>query len=43
MSTLLIFDGQAEAALKFYTSLFADASNEFIHKYTAAGPAKKGL
>lgn len=42
MMTVLVFDGQAEAALAFYTSLFTDASISFIKKYSAEGPGQEG-
>jgi predicted 3-demethylubiquinone-9 3-methyltransferase (glyoxalase superfamily) len=40
--TLLTINGQAEAALNCYTSLFADARIVFLKKYTASGPGKEG-
>ncbi len=40
--TCLWFDGKAEEAAKFYTSIFADSKIDSITYYGDAGPGQKG-
>jgi predicted 3-demethylubiquinone-9 3-methyltransferase (glyoxalase superfamily) len=42
VATCLMFDGQAEEALKLYVSLFKDSKIVAIQHYGAAGPGKEG-
>ena len=42
VTTFLMFDGQAEAAMNFYTSLFENSEITSMRKYTAEGPGKEG-
>jgi predicted 3-demethylubiquinone-9 3-methyltransferase (glyoxalase superfamily) len=42
IATMLMFRGQAEEAMKFYTSLFGDSKIEFIEPYGKAYPGPKG-
>ncbi|MFI1070834.1 VOC family protein [Streptomyces puniciscabiei] len=42
ITTFLMFEGDAEAALTFYTSLFDDAEIINIDRYGAGGPGKEG-
>ncbi|MGJ5755596.1 putative 3-demethylubiquinone-9 3-methyltransferase (glyoxalase superfamily) [Streptomyces puniciscabiei] len=42
ITTFLMFEGHAEAALTFYTSLFDDAEVINIDRYGAGGPGKEG-
>jgi predicted 3-demethylubiquinone-9 3-methyltransferase (glyoxalase superfamily) len=41
-TTCLWFDGQAEEAMKFYTSVFKDSKKGEILRYGDAGPGPKG-
>src|SRR4051812_36857829 len=38
----LWFDGQAEAAMKFYVSIFRNSKVGSVTRYGSAGPGKKG-
>lgn len=40
--TFLMFEGKAEEAMSFYTSLFDDAEIVSISRYGADGPGKEG-
>lgn len=45
MTTLqpfLMFEGKAEEAINFYTSLFPNSKVEHMQKYGAGGPGKEG-
>jgi predicted 3-demethylubiquinone-9 3-methyltransferase (glyoxalase superfamily) len=42
LTTCLWFDGQAEEAMKFYTSVFKKSKKGDIARYGEAGPGKKG-
>ncbi|WP_406366441.1 VOC family protein [Streptomyces sp. NBC_01546] len=42
ITTFLMFEGRAEEALTFYTSLFEDAEVIDIARYDAAGPGPEG-
>ncbi|MEU9440449.1 VOC family protein [Streptomyces sp. NPDC048304] len=42
ITTFLMFEGNAEAAMTFYTSLFDDAEIVHITRYGADGPGKEG-
>jgi len=42
ITPFLMFEGDAEAAMTFYISLFADARIETITRYDANGPGKAG-
>jgi len=42
ITPFLMFEGDAEAAMTFYVSLFADARIETITRYDANGPGKAG-
>ncbi|KAA2243908.1 VOC family protein [Chitinophaga agrisoli] len=42
ITTFLMFEGQAEAAMNFYTSLFADAQILSITRYGPNQPGKEG-
>jgi predicted 3-demethylubiquinone-9 3-methyltransferase (glyoxalase superfamily) len=42
LTTLLMFDGRAEAAMRFYESLLAEAAIERIERYGADGPGAQG-
>ncbi|MEV7723595.1 VOC family protein [Streptomyces sp. NPDC087917] len=42
ITTFLMFEGRAEEALTFYTSLFEDAEVVDITRYGADGPGKEG-
>jgi predicted 3-demethylubiquinone-9 3-methyltransferase (glyoxalase superfamily) len=42
ITTLLMFDGQAEEAMTFYMSLFEDAEVLAITRYGAEGPGAEG-
>ncbi|MFE3637478.1 VOC family protein [Streptomyces cellostaticus] len=42
ITTFLMFEGNAEAAMTFYTSLFDDAEIVGITRYGADGPGKEG-
>lgn len=42
ITTFLMFEGNAEAAMTFYTSLFDDAKVISISRYGAGGPGKEG-
>jgi predicted 3-demethylubiquinone-9 3-methyltransferase (glyoxalase superfamily) len=42
ITPFLMFEGDAEAAMNFYVSLFADARIETITRYDANGPGKPG-
>jgi predicted 3-demethylubiquinone-9 3-methyltransferase (glyoxalase superfamily) len=42
ITTLLMFDGQAENAMRFYTSLFDNGEIERIDRYQAGEPGTEG-
>jgi predicted 3-demethylubiquinone-9 3-methyltransferase (glyoxalase superfamily) len=42
ITTMLMFAGQAEEAIGFYTSLFDDAGIEFIERYGPGYPGPEG-
>jgi predicted 3-demethylubiquinone-9 3-methyltransferase (glyoxalase superfamily) len=42
VTTFLMFEGSAEEAMTFYTSLFDDAEITSISRYGADGPGKEG-
>jgi predicted 3-demethylubiquinone-9 3-methyltransferase (glyoxalase superfamily) len=42
ITTFLMFEGNAEAAMTFYTSLFDDAEIVRVTRYGAGGPGKEG-
>jgi predicted 3-demethylubiquinone-9 3-methyltransferase (glyoxalase superfamily) len=42
ITTFLMFDGNAEEAMTFYTSLFGDAGISSITRYGADGPGPEG-
>jgi predicted 3-demethylubiquinone-9 3-methyltransferase (glyoxalase superfamily) len=42
ITPFLWFDGQAEEAMEFYTSIFKDSSIGEISRYSDAGPGKPG-
>jgi predicted 3-demethylubiquinone-9 3-methyltransferase (glyoxalase superfamily) len=42
ITPFLMFEGDAEAAMNFYVSLFADARIETITRYDANGPGNPG-
>jgi predicted 3-demethylubiquinone-9 3-methyltransferase (glyoxalase superfamily) len=42
LTTCLWFDGQAEEAMRFYTSVFKKSKKGVIARYGEAGPGKKG-
>src|SRR5512132_693698 len=42
LTTCLWFDGQAEEAMKFYTSVFKKSKKGVVARYGEAGPGKKG-
>lgn len=42
ITPFLWFDGQAEEAMKFYTSIFKNSKKGAISRYGEAGPGKKG-
>jgi predicted 3-demethylubiquinone-9 3-methyltransferase (glyoxalase superfamily) len=42
LTTCLWFDGRAEEAMKFYTSVFKKSKKGAIARYGEAGPGKKG-
>ena len=42
ISTCLWFDGRAEEAMKFYTSIFKDSKAGSVTRYGEGGPGKKG-
>jgi predicted 3-demethylubiquinone-9 3-methyltransferase (glyoxalase superfamily) len=42
IATMLMFGGQAEEAIGFYTELFADSSVEFIERYGPEYPGPEG-
>ena len=42
LTTCLWFDGRAEEAMKFYTSVFKKSKKGDIARYGEAGPGKKG-
>jgi predicted 3-demethylubiquinone-9 3-methyltransferase (glyoxalase superfamily) len=42
ITTFLMFEGSAEDAMAFYTSLFDDARIDSITRYGADGPGKEG-
>ncbi|MER6732834.1 VOC family protein [Streptomyces puniciscabiei] len=42
ITTFLMFEGDAEAALTFYTSLFDDAEIINVDRYGAGGPGQEG-
>ena len=42
ISTCLWFDGQAEQAMKFYTSVFKKSKKGHIQRWGEGGPGKKG-
>ena len=42
VTTFLMFEGDAEEAMTFYTSLFDDAEIASISRYGADGPGKQG-
>lgn len=42
ISTFLMFDGNAEEAVRLYTSLFPDSSILSLKKYGPDGPGKEG-
>jgi predicted 3-demethylubiquinone-9 3-methyltransferase (glyoxalase superfamily) len=42
VTTFLMFEGHAEEAMTFYTSLFDDAEITSISRYGAEGPGKEG-
>lgn len=42
ITTFLMFEGQAEAAMNFYMSLFPDSKILSIQRYGAEGPGREG-
>jgi len=42
MATCLWFDGRAEEAMKFYTSVFKNSKTGTVTRYGDAGPGEKG-
>jgi len=42
IATCLWFDGRAEEAMKFYTSVFKNSKTGTVTRYGEAGPGKKG-
>ncbi|PKW11799.1 Glyoxalase superfamily enzyme, possibly 3-demethylubiquinone-9 3-methyltransferase [Streptomyces sp. 1222.5] len=42
ITTFLMFEGDAENAMTFYSTLFDDAEIVSIHRYGAEGPGKEG-
>jgi predicted 3-demethylubiquinone-9 3-methyltransferase (glyoxalase superfamily) len=42
MTTCLWFDGKAEEAMRFYTSVFKKSKKGVVARYGEAGPGKKG-
>ena len=42
IAPFLLFDGQAEEAMNFYVSLFADGRIDEIDRYGSKGPGKDG-
>ena len=42
ISPFLWFDGKAEEAMKFYTSIFKNSKVESVRRYGEAGPGPKG-
>jgi predicted 3-demethylubiquinone-9 3-methyltransferase (glyoxalase superfamily) len=42
ITTFLMFEGRAEAAIRFYSSLFDDAEIIHITRYGADGPGEEG-
>jgi predicted 3-demethylubiquinone-9 3-methyltransferase (glyoxalase superfamily) len=42
ITTMLMFGGQAEEAIGFYTALFGDSSVEFVERYGPGYPGPEG-
>jgi predicted 3-demethylubiquinone-9 3-methyltransferase (glyoxalase superfamily) len=42
ITPFLWFDGQAEEAMNFYTSIFKNSKSGTVHRYGDAGPGPKG-